>query len=172
MKKTLGQYFGFKVNDYPITLNFNDFYYYENSNHNHILLYIPTGKMVNDFYMVDNLSGYLLNRINDVFQLNLSEIEIYRPFTNEVLCKSKLDSEWVYTKSINGLGCGANMVVINFGIDLLWDTTNMTDDDKADKEQLLKHYLDNLTQVSTSTRTNSIETEQKISETDQARPPT
>ena len=172
MKKTLGEYLGFEADEYPITLNFNDFYYYENGDHNHILLHTPTKRKSTEFYILST-DHNIIKKFNTIFDLQLTEIHIHDPISNEMLCHSTPNSDFLYVKgSSYGTATGSRVYqgMISINIDMLWDTSTMTDDEKAAKETQLKFYFHNLNLETVDM--DAIETEQDVSETDQARPPT
>ena len=73
MNQTIGQYLKFIPEEFPLVLEFDNFYYYETTNHNNTLLYRPTLKKIDDFTVTNNLLG----EINEMFGLDISSLYIY-----------------------------------------------------------------------------------------------
>jgi len=73
---TLGVYLGFTDDKFPLTLYFNDFYYFENTDHQNFLIHMPTKQKVDN---LDIGTTYLFNLICDTFNLNLEQISIHSP---------------------------------------------------------------------------------------------
>lgn len=93
MKKTLGEFLSVKPEHYPLTLYFNDFYYYENKDHRHLLMYIPSGKKTQNFHVSKKLN--ILLQLNEVFNLSLDKISI--DIDNKYYYSASCDSEFLRT---------------------------------------------------------------------------
>lgn len=75
MKQTIGRYIKLNDEDFPLTLNFNDFYYYEAVTGEHLLLHTLTGKRSMEFYITSNKFN-ILELINTRFEMDLESISI------------------------------------------------------------------------------------------------
>lgn len=80
---TLGQKLMIREDEYPLTLYFGDFYYYENINGHHLLMHIPTRKSTENFKISHKIN--IMKQINLVFDLNIEELKIYDPAGKEML---------------------------------------------------------------------------------------
>lgn len=100
---TLGQKLMIREDEYPLTLYFGDFYYYENSNGNHLLMHMPTRKSTENFKISQKVN--IMKQINLAFNLNIEELKIYDPAGKEMLFHGSKDhSSTVTQRMIEGDG--------------------------------------------------------------------
>lgn len=99
---TLGQKLLFTEDEYPLTLYFDDFYYYENKDGKHVLTHLPTRKSTENFKISNKVN--LMKQINLIFGLDLQEMHIYDPTGIEMLFHATKDSSSTISKRNEGNG--------------------------------------------------------------------
>jgi hypothetical protein len=95
MKQTIGRYINLNDNEFPLVLNFNDFYYYETVTGEHLLLHTISGKKAMDFYFTSDKYS-ILELINQRFGMDIELISI------DGLYSATINSEYIRSGAISG----------------------------------------------------------------------
>ena len=135
MKQTIGRYIKLNDEDFPLTLNFNDFYYYEAVTGEHLLLHMLTGKRSMEFYITSNKFN-ILELINTRFEMDLESISI------EGLYSATKNSEF-FRASFSGFEGSSGYAGAMFGtmkINMEW----LVDDLPETKKESVTRYIHNL----------------------------
>ena len=138
--------------EYPFSVEFDGFFYYETIKHDNTLVYLPTGKAINNFKVKDG--DILLNVINQKFGLDLENITIYGRH-NEYYCSSTKTSCFFYSCEKTPTGIGNGQFIGKFTFDL----EEMVNWDKIPEEKVF-------------TREYSVDIGEDIPPSEEARPPT
>lgn len=113
---TIGEHLNFLKEEFPITLNFSEFYYYENILGQHFLLHKPSGKKINNFKVSKKIN--ILQQLNIVFDLNLSEIKIYNNDDNDhYIYSATSDSSFTLINREKGLFEGTTVATYTMWVD-------------------------------------------------------
>lgn len=99
---TLGQKLLFSEDEYPLTLYFDDFYYYENKDGKHLLMHVPTRKSTENFKISNKVN--IMKQINLIFGLAIEEMRIYDPTGEHMLFHGTKDSSSTITDRGDGSG--------------------------------------------------------------------
>jgi len=135
MKQTIGRYIKLNDEDFPLTLNFNDFYYYEAVTGEHLLLHLLTGKRSMEFYITSN-NFNILELINARFETDLESISFER------LYSATKTSEF-FRVSFSGFESYAGGMIGTMKINLDW----LVEDLPETKKEYVTKYLHNLCKV-------------------------
>ena len=135
MKETIGRYLKLSDEEFPLTLNFDDFYYYEAVTGEHLLLHTLTGKRSMVFYITDNKYN-ILELINRRFGMNLESISI------DGLYSATKNSEF-FRSSLHGTSGSSGMMVGYMKIDMEWLVDEFPDDKKVE----VKRYVYSLANI-------------------------
>ena len=133
MKQTIGRYINIEIEEYPISLYFNDFYYYERADGKHLLLHTLTGKRFTDFYLNNNSNLFRL--INERFGLDIDLISISH--NNESYYSATKFSEFFRGRDYNCSG----VTVGNIHITYLLDDMGVSEE----KKEVVNKYIFSLT---------------------------
>lgn len=137
---TLGQKLMIRENEYPLTLYFGDFYYYENSKGNHLLMHTPTRKSTENFKISQKVN--IMKQINLVFGLTIEELKIHDPSGNEMLFHGSKDHTSTVTQrmidSDGSVGIGKFQMECTFIMDWIAKAPDKPENGRVYTKESLK----------------------------------